>query len=70
MSEPDQADENRISTDILKVKEVENSYINSAKERMFDVINLLVTNAEGTVSLSDFSQIFKTVTVWIKFSKL
>ena len=67
MSEPDQTDENRISTDILKIKEVENSYINSSKERMFDVINLLVTNAEGSVSLSDFSQIFKTVTVWIKF---
>ena len=67
MSEPDQPDDNKVNTDVLKVKEVENSYINSSKERMFDVINLLVTNAEGSVSLSDFSQIFKTVTVWIKF---
>ena len=67
MSELEHTDENRISTHILKVKEVENTYINSSKERMFDVIKLLVTNAEGSVSLSDFSQIFKTVTVWIKF---
>ena len=51
-----------------EVKEDENTYINSAKERMFDVVSLFVTNAGGVpVSLSDFSQIFKTVTVWIKF---
>ena len=59
--------ENKITANILKVKEVENTYINSSKERMFDVVKLFVTNAEGSISLSDFSQIFKTVTVWIKF---
>ena len=67
MSEESQTEEDKITADILKVKEVENTYINSAKERMFDVVKLFVTNAEGSISLSDFSQIFKTVTVWIKF---
>ena len=67
MSAESQTDEDKITADVLKVKEVENTYINSAKERMFDVVKLFVTNAEGSISLSDFSQIFKTVTVWIKF---
>jgi ribosome recycling factor len=62
-----QTDEAKITVDVLRVKEDENTYINSSKERMFDVVSLFVTNAEGSVSLSDFSQIFKTVTVWIKF---
>ena len=67
MSEATAKEEPKITADILKVKEVENTYINSSKERMFDVVKLFVTNAEGSISLSDFSQIFKTVTVWIKF---
>ena len=67
MSEDTAEDKPKITADILKIKEVENTYINSAKERMFDVVKLFVTNAEGSISLSDFSQIFKTVTVWIKF---
>ena len=67
MSEATAKEEHKITADILKVKEVENTYINSSKERMFDVVKLFVTNAEGSISLSDFSQIFKTVTVWIKF---
>ena len=67
MSEATAKEEHKITSDILKVKEVENTYINSSKERMFDVVKLFVTNAEGSISLSDFSQIFKTVTVWIKF---
>ena len=67
MSEDTVEDKPKITADILKIKEVENTYINSSKERMFDVVKLFVTNAEGSISLSDFSQIFKTVTVWIKF---
>ena len=67
MTEQKQTDEAKITVDVLRVKEDENTYINSSKERMFDVVSLFVTNAEGSVSLSDFSQIFKTVTVWIKF---
>ena len=67
MSEDTAEDKPKITEDILKIKEVENTYINSSKERMFDVVKLFVTNAEGSISLSDFSQIFKTVTVWIKF---
>ena len=67
MSEATAENEPKITADILKIKEVENTYINSSKERMFDVVKLFVTNAEGSISLSDFSQIFKTVTVWIKF---
>ena len=67
MTDQKQTDEAKITVDVLRVKEDENTYINSSKERMFDVVSLFVTNAEGSVSLSDFSQIFKTVTVWIKF---
>ena len=67
MSDPSEKNEPIITSDILKVKEVENTYINSSKERMFDVVKLFVANADGSISLSDFSQIFKTVTVWIKF---
>ena len=63
MSEEGEKEEERIAISILKVREVENTYVNSAKERMFDVVGLFVANAEGSVSLSDFSQIFKTVTV-------
>ena len=67
MSEDTESTKPRVNFDVLKVKEVENTYVNSAKERMYDVVKLFVTNAEGSVSLNDFSQIFKTVTVWIKF---
>ena len=67
MSEDTESTKPRVNFDVLKVKEVENTYVNSAKERMYDVAKLFVTNAEGSVSLNDFSQIFKTVTVWIKF---
>ena len=67
MSEDTETTKPRVNFDVLKVKEVENTYVNSAKERMYDVVKLFVTNAEGSVSLNDFSQIFKTVTVWIKF---
>jgi|TARA_B110000046_G_scaffold868_2_gene942 ribosome recycling factor len=67
MSGASEEEDIKITADVLKVKEVENTYINSSKERMFDVVKLFVTNAEGSISLSDFGQIFKTVTVWIKF---
>ena len=67
MSEASGQEDIKITADVLKVKEVENTYINSSKERMFDVVKLFVTNAEGSISLSDYGQIFKTVTVWIKF---
>ena len=67
MSGASEEEDIKITVDVLKVKEVENTYINSSKERMFDVVKLFVTNAEGSISLSDFGQIFKTVTVWIKF---
>ena len=67
MSEASGQEDIKITADVLKVKEVENTYINSSKERMFDVVKLFVANAEGSISLSDFGQIFKTVTVWIKF---
>ena len=52
---------------IVHIVEDENSYINSAKERMNDVIDTFLTNAENSVALNDFSLIFKSVTVWIKF---
>ena len=67
MSETNQNEEAKVSIDVLRVKEDENTYINSSKERMYDVVNLFVNNAENSISLNDFSQIFKTVTVWIKF---
>ena len=34
---------------------------------MNDVIDAFIANSEGAMTLNDFSQIFKTVTVWIKF---
>ena len=68
MSETNQEEEAKISVNVLRVKEDENTYINSSKERMYDVVSLFVNNAENSVALNDFSQIFKTVTVWIKFS--
>ena len=52
---------------VVRLSEEENSYIASAKERMNDVIELFISNSEGSITLNDFSQIFKTVTVWIKF---
>jgi hypothetical protein len=55
---------------IVHIVEDENSYINSAKERMNDVIDTFLTNAENSVALNDFSLIFKSVTVWIKFRPL
>ena len=55
------------AVNVVKLIEDQNSYINSAKERMHDVISSFVNNAENSVALNDFSQIFKTVTVWIKF---
>ena len=55
------------AVNVVKLIEDQNSYINSAKERMNDVISALVNNAENSIALNDFSQIFKTVTVWIKF---
>ena len=53
---------------VVRLSEEENSYIASAKERMNDVIETLHNStSEGSITLNDFSQIFKTVTVWIKF---
>src|SRR6056300_1503878 len=52
---------------VVRLSEEENSYIASAKERMNDVIEMFITNSEGSITLNEFSQIFKTVTVWIKF---
>ena len=45
---------------IVHIMEDENSYINSAKERMNDVIDTFLTNAENSVALNDFSLIFKS----------
>ena len=56
-----------VAVNVVKLVEDQNSYINSAKERMYDVISTFVNNAENSIALNDFSQIFKTVTVWIKF---
>ena len=60
-------EKNSAVKNIVQVIEDENSYINSAKERMNDVIDTFLTNAENSVALNDFSLIFKSVTVWIKF---
>ena len=55
-----------ITPEVLRLKEEENSYIASAKERMSDVITNFLTAVETSVTLSDFSQIFKTVNVWVR----
>ncbi len=66
-TEIDENQETNAAVNVVKLIEDQNSYINSAKERMHDVITTFVNNAENSVALNDFSQIFKTVTVWIKF---
>ena len=45
---------------IVHIMEDENSYINSAKERMNYVIDTFLTNADNSVALNDFSLIFKS----------
>ena len=68
MSEEEHPTESKTGlTNVVRLKEEENSYIASAKERMNDVIETFIKNSEGSITLNDFSQIFKTVTVWIKF---
>ena len=63
MSE-EQVKENKTGlTNVVRLKEEENSYIASAKERMNDVIETFISSSEGSITLNDFSQIFKTVTV-------
>ena len=47
------------AVNVVKLIEDQNSYINSAKERMNDVISALVNNAENSIALNDFNQIFK-----------
>ena len=51
------------AVNVVRLVEDQNSYINSSKERMHDVISTFVNNAENSIALNDFSQIFKTVTV-------
>jgi hypothetical protein len=41
MSETNQNEEAKVSIDVLRVKEDENTYINSSKERMYDVVKLI-----------------------------
>ncbi len=40
MSGASEEEDIKITADVLKVKEVENTYINSSKERMLDVVKL------------------------------
>ena len=61
------SDDNKLTKNVVRLLDEENSYIASAKERMNDVIDAFIANSEGAITLNDFSQIFKTVTVWIKF---
>jgi hypothetical protein len=58
------------AVNVVKLIEDQNSYINSSKERMYDVITSFVNNAENSIALNDFSQIFKTVTVWINSDRV
>ena len=48
-------EKNSAVKNIVQIIEDENSYINSAKERMNDVIDTFLTNAENSVALNDFS---------------
>lgn len=69
MAEEEKTEETKSTAvaNIVHIVEDQNSYINSAKERMNDVIDTFLNNAENSVALNDFSLIFKSVTVWIKF---
>ena len=44
-------EKNSAVKNIVHIVEDENSYINSAKERMNDVIDTFLTNAENSVAL-------------------
>ena len=37
------------------------------KSNYMPIVSISLNNSEGSITLNDFSQIFKTVTVWIKF---
>ena len=66
-TETEEVEDEAGAVNVVRLVEDQNSYINSSKERMNDVISTFVNNAENSIALNDFSQIFKTVTVWIKF---
>ena len=51
---------------VVILLEETNSYIASAKERMNDVIETFINQAQNSIKINDFSQIFKTVNVWVK----
>ena len=55
MPDPLEDEKHGVNINVLQIKEVDNTYVNSSKERMFDVVRLFVANCEGSVSLSDFS---------------
>jgi ribosome recycling factor len=60
------SNETTTASGMLSLKEEQNSYIASAKERMSDVITNFLTTVDTSVTLSDFSQIFKTTNVWVR----
>ena len=50
------------AVNVVKLIEDQNSYINSSKERMYDVITTFVNNAENSIAI-EFSALFTKVAV-------
>jgi len=68
MDKPNNRSEDTYSTNNARIilTDEPNSYIASAKERMYDVAKKFSYDVENSISLNDFSQIFKTATIWVK----
>ena len=60
-TETEEVEDKAGAVNVVRLVEDQNSYINSSKERMNDVISTFVNNAENSIALNDFSQIFKTL---------
>jgi len=65
-NETSQAARSEEPRNVVILLEETNSYIASAKERMNDVIETFISQAQNSIKINDFSQIFKTVNVWVK----
>ena len=65
-NETSQAARSEEPRNVVILLEEANSYIASAKERMNDVIETFISQAQNSIKINDFSQIFKTVNVWVK----
>ena len=50
------SDDNKLTKNVVRLLDEENSYIASAKERMNDVIDAFITNSEGVMTLNEIGR--------------